>query len=832
MAKSHTLNGARLEVRLHSPVLVKPISPPDECDLEKQIPVEAQVMRFILERREADLTDLKKQHGVKLTWEDRSNFITVVPMDKTSTDKDRFEDTYKAIASFISEFQTNTTHVNPDAWQAVVEKFKENDSSLNDNLKIRYLNEEREIDITGIKPDVESLVEELKELKTEIESQLALEASKTTKIVKDIPCDRLNFLSDLDFDKELEVQYQNTEVDIFPDKGEVHIRGPPETVHKAAADVWQAIANIKEEKFEMSQNAVGVLRSRACQPFIKDQFVANNLQALLIFGAEEEEGEFTGTAVVMGMNSDFAHKASRLLKKIIVEESLLLDDGQVQLEKSEKWRQFRDEITENSILAIKFYPNDKKLCLAGRKEDVTSALKNVKRFLDENTIVSEIVKLPRGCRRFLAKFREQRLCQIQEELNKHSTLIKGVAGDDEEDVIVTGTTDGVEKGKKMIQDLASTVESKKVPFNKPGMRKALNRSKGVKMLALLENENKCVIEHFNSEKDASLRTVTKKEKEDTRKMKKECECSFLTPKGKTITVFKDNICDRNVDVIVNAANAKLQHSSGVSKAIVDAGGEAIQDECDKHIIEQGSILAGQVVVTSAGKMPFKKVVHAVGPSWRKEATREKQMGKTPKEEKHLRFAVSNALDAASHFTSIALPAISTGAFEFPRDLCANIMIEAALDFFEENPGRRLSEIQFTSTDDAVVKAFIAEMTARFGQDPNFQDSSKGKVASVAGKRKGKGKKKAAPAPSPVPTPSPTPTPSPVSGVSLTSDGPNYITTPEGLKLVLVPGDMTREEVSFNTHIVKPFRPWFKTINGPPRIYTWVILCLLDTVYNK
>ena len=53
----------------------------------------------------------------------------------------------------------------------------------------------------------------------------------------------------------------------------------------------------------------------------------------------------------------------------------------------------------------------------------------------------------------------------------------------------------------MIQDLASTVEKKKIPVNKPGMRKNLNRVKGKKMLALMESENKCVIEFFDSEKD-------------------------------------------------------------------------------------------------------------------------------------------------------------------------------------------------------------------------------------------------------------------------------------------------------------------------------------------
>lgn len=341
---------------------------------------------------------------------------------------------------------------------------------------------------------------------------------------------------------------------------------------------------------------------------------------------------------------------------------------------------------------------------------------------------------------------------------------------------------------KMIQDLASTVEKTKIPVNKPGMRKNLNRVKGKKILALMESENKCVIEYFDSEKNISSSSVNGAEKRNAKKLKMDYECSFLTPGGKSIKVFKDNICDRNVDVIVNSANKNLQHNStGVAKAILDAGGEAIQEECDEFIVELGSILEGQVVTTTAGKLPFKKVIHAVGPFWRKEAARERSMGKTPKEERVLRYAVTNALDAAKDFRSIAFPAISTGAYEFPRDLCANIMVDATLEFFEENPRCQLSEIQFTSTDDAVVKAFVTEMATRFREDPNFEHSFKGKVASeVSGKvkRKRRKEKKAAPL-----------TPLAVTDNSPQSTQSNEMMSAEGLKVVVVPGDMTREEVS-------------------------------------
>lgn len=778
MTNDHVLNEVQLEVKRHNPVLAKPISlhGRPKIELEKQISVDSRVMPFIFERHQADLAHLQVKHDVTISWKDGCNTITLMPVNNTSTDEDRFQDASKAVASFLGGFQRTSMNITPDSWESVVERFKNSSSPMEAKLEIQYLNQQHEIVLTGTKQDVETLAEDLRLLKTKFERDATIEASKITELVPNISRLPLKFLQDLEFDKELEVQYENTQVDISLAKGEVKVCGPPDEIHKVVATLWQAVANVKDVSLEISQNARNVLRTGMAQTFVKEKFTANNIQALLVF--DDEEGyEISGKVVIVGMNFDSVNKASDLVKELLVEESLVLDEGQVQLEKSDKWRLLRDQLTEKYMLSITVDRSSNTLWLSGRKEDTSSALAKIERFFKENTIVSEVVDLPRGSRRFLVKYREKDLRQIQENLSNHSTVIKGITDEHDEDMIVTGTTDGVDKGIKMIQDLASTVESERVPVTKPFNRKALNKSKVKKMLALIENENKCVIEHFNADKDASKKN-TLEELEESTKMKKQCECSFLTPEGKRILVFKDNICNRNVDVIVNAANARLKNATGVSKAIIEAGGEAIQEECDRILIEYGSILEGQVVVTSAGKLPFREIIHVVGPMWRKEATREKSMGKTPREEKFLRYAVTNVLQEASAFTSIALPAINTGACGFPRGLCAEVMVDAALEFCKENAASLLSEIQFTSTDDAVATAFVNELNTKFKNDPNFKGKGAAKVKHTRTAKIGSNAVTGPPL------------------VSTSTDGPTVVTTPEGLKLVLVVGDMTREKVIF------------------------------------
>ena len=179
MAKEHTLDGARLEVKRHNPVLGKPASSPDVLELDKKIQVEGQVMQFVFDRHNTDFARLQDKHGVKVRWEDGSNNITVHNLG-TETSEDEFEDACKEIVSFVTAFLTYTMHVTPEAWQTVVEHLKQSKSSLNDSMNVEYLDEQCKILLTGKRKDVDKLRDELSDLEIEVRKQLALEASKIT----------------------------------------------------------------------------------------------------------------------------------------------------------------------------------------------------------------------------------------------------------------------------------------------------------------------------------------------------------------------------------------------------------------------------------------------------------------------------------------------------------------------------------------------------------------------------------------------------------------------------------------------------------------------------
>jgi len=83
--------------------------------------------------------------------------------------------------------------------------------------------------------------------------------------------------------------------------------------------------------------------------------------------------------------------------------------------------------------------------------------------------------------------------------------------------------------------------------------------------------------------------------------------------NKILRLVEGDITERNVDVIVNAANSYLKHGGGVAAAIARKGGAVIQDESDMIITAGGLVPVGSAVITTAGRLPCKAVIHTVGP---------------------------------------------------------------------------------------------------------------------------------------------------------------------------------------------------------------------------
>jgi len=151
-----------------------------------------------------------------------------------------------------------------------------------------------------------------------------------------------------------------------------------------------------------------------------------------------------------------------------------------------------------------------------------------------------------------------------------------------------------------------------------------------------------------------------------------------------------DITTLEVDAIVNAANTSLLGGGGVDGAIHRKAGPQLLEECRAIRNRQGGCPTGEAVITGAGKLPAKFVIHAVGPVWQ---------GNDPKTEALLASAYRHSLElaVANHVKSIAFPNISTGIYGFPKPRAAEIAVAEVTRFLETNSS--IEQVLFVCFDE-------------------------------------------------------------------------------------------------------------------------------------
>lgn len=163
-----------------------------------------------------------------------------------------------------------------------------------------------------------------------------------------------------------------------------------------------------------------------------------------------------------------------------------------------------------------------------------------------------------------------------------------------------------------------------------------------------------------------------------------------------IQLIQGDITRLVVDAIVNAANSSLLGGGGVDGAIHRAAGPSLLEECRKIRNRQGGCETGEAVITSAGNLPSRFVIHTVGPVWNGGEQNELQL---------LRNCYENSLALAvkNKVQTIAFPNISTGIYRFPKQLAAEIAISTVKEFTSNDMLEKVIFVSFDQENYAIYK---------------------------------------------------------------------------------------------------------------------------------
>jgi O-acetyl-ADP-ribose deacetylase len=154
--------------------------------------------------------------------------------------------------------------------------------------------------------------------------------------------------------------------------------------------------------------------------------------------------------------------------------------------------------------------------------------------------------------------------------------------------------------------------------------------------------------------------------------------------GATVELVEGDITQQDTEAIVNAANRSLLGGGGVDGAIHRAGGPEILAECRKL----GGCDTGDAKITTGGRLKARYVIHAVGPVYSRAAA--ERSGEL------LASAYRRSLEVADEhgLTSVAFPAISTGAYGYPMDEAAAIALHTTVDYLRSHESTSIGLVRF------------------------------------------------------------------------------------------------------------------------------------------
>lgn len=182
--------------------------------------------------------------------------------------------------------------------------------------------------------------------------------------------------------------------------------------------------------------------------------------------------------------------------------------------------------------------------------------------------------------------------------------------------------------------------------------------------------------------------------------------------GRELIIQVADLLSAPVDVIVNPANSGLAHGGGVAGKIIQQGGQIIQDESNQFIKEHGMLESGMVAFTSAGRLPYQAIIHAVGP----------RMGEGHEQQKIEQAVSSSLMLCHMHdWNSVAFPAISTGIFGVPLEIAARAFFRAITSFWDARMDNAPEKILICLTEKSFEPFFHAFQQA--GKRPDIEKQS-------------------------------------------------------------------------------------------------------------
>ncbi|NWR90277.1 PAR14 polymerase, partial [Furnarius figulus] len=574
-----------------------------------------------------------------------------------------------AFSQSISKYEAIQCQVSTELWETIRNQF-----SHDEVLMIPCISKDLLV-LVGVKEVVKNVEQELKVLIEKATREIEREKQRTEQIVTVSPGE-YGILQITGLEEKFRKEFPGLQITYNYSQKIINLCGVPEEVYKVKGEIFDNMRKM-------------VKKTVTIHPYVFQflEHVDNETMSQTLFMSKQISAFYelvTGALILKGSTPEDLLEAEHEIKKELDYKIITLEDESV-LQK-EGWQMLTKQNCCNEAVTVTEAEN--KIVIAGFSQEVAKTFEELSNFIDENTQIQRVIE---GKPMAVIMFFEKEKISDWESLQEKGVKVDFSTQRKCRIISLSGSKTKVLEGVSLIEQILSGLHYKRVTISAPGA-KSYFREQERFLAAHVKQEYKCLVQ---------LEEHSEEQLEEQQEHSTGGKPHMQVNMGEIIiAVYRADLCTHPVDVVVNASNEDLKHIGGLAEALLRAAGPTLQEECDELVRKNGHFQPGSAVITGAGKLPCKQVIHAVGPRWRKEEP-ERCVDL-------LRKTVKKSLELAETYNcrSIALPAISGGIFGFPLELCTYSIVSSIKETLKESKGdSSLKEVHLVDIVQDNIQAF-------------------------------------------------------------------------------------------------------------------------------
>ncbi|KAF5890242.1 poly [ADP-ribose] polymerase 14-like, partial [Clarias magur] len=566
--------------------------------------------------------------------------------------------------AFLSRYSTDELQAEVEIWKRIEHQCRE---LLNSDVEVTY--KETKIAIVGLKTEVSSNLDKIRNLCEDASAELEVERNTVEKVIQFDSKEALQLVEKRVYGKLQTVTLTKNETNLT-----FHLGGLRDCVSTAEKIISQAQEEIIFQQPNLSDHLLQFLMSLDLKKFEQDHFVKVHITALF----RKDEGSLG--LVTEKKDLEVAEDA---LTNILQEEIIQLTPDVNTGMNSDKWLKFLNELkAESNHISqnVNIIPSEAQIVICGFADVVRNVTKKIKSYLENKTPATEYVHL-----KSLHELEYVDSCMNlseNQEIRNLGVIVQSCRTSNSPRLKVTASKEKIQDVVSVVKKLISPILTEKHTFSKAGESKVIFKHEAT--IQAKAKEYHCNA-HISNEKSGPSKQYT-----------------YKITSHMTLTVTEGDLQHFPADALICPMNSKLAFDNPIAQKFLQVAGSDIQVVCNRLQKEKQSLLAGDVVLSDPGNLSAKSLIYTVLPQSGQQLT-------SVKGSHYLKEAIFNSLQKAEsqNDTSIAMPVIGCGTFGFSTKESCMAIRDAVLEFTnqQQNSQKNIKNIFVVDSNVKVLEEF-------------------------------------------------------------------------------------------------------------------------------